>query len=88
MHNKPDSINDRQHPNPSIEGFIPNQQLLNVFVDYYVDGIKKRRILINRTHRTVDRHAIISCIVPENFSNEILEALLSYGKSYCLLRSG
>lgn len=71
MHNKPDGVNHCQHPYPSVELLIPDKQLINVFIDDDVDGIEQRGVLADRADGTVDGHAIIGCVIAEDFGDDI-----------------
>ncbi len=50
MHDQPDSVDDCQHPDPAVERLVPDQELLNVLVNYDVDGVEEAGALTDRTY--------------------------------------
>ena len=70
MHDEPDDIDSRQHPDPLRLPLVPHQQLLDVLAHEDVDGLDQRDRLVHRRHRRVDWHAIVRSVAKQDLRDQ------------------
>jgi hypothetical protein len=62
VHNKPNDICESDHPNPFRLVLVPNEKLFDVFVNHYIDRVKKRDRFVDRTHCRIYGHAVVRTV--------------------------
>lgn len=72
MRDKPDGINEREHPNPLALETVPDEQLLEILVDEYVDGIVEGDGFVDGVDGGVDGQAVVGRVLVQDVDQDVL----------------